>query len=70
MHLLTLFCSTHVIGITILEDMPNIDKNISLKYDFSNGWVNSGLIVLNTNLEPNPILPIVDGLGWIFSISP
>ena len=68
MHLLTLFCSTHVIGITILEDMPNIDKNISLKYDFSNGWVNSGLIVLNTNLEPNPILPIVDGLGWIFSI--
>ena len=43
--------------------MPNIDKNISLKYDFSNGWVNSGLIVLNTNLEPNPILPIVDGLG-------
>ena len=48
--------------------MPNIDKNISLKYDFSNGWVNSGLIVLNTNLEPNPILPIVDGLGWIFSI--
>ena len=42
---------------------------MSLKYDFSNGWMNSGLMALNTNLEPNPILPIVDGLGWIFSIS-
>ena len=61
----TLFFNTyHFIGITNIEDVP---KDISLKYDFSNGWINSGLMVLNTNLETNLplILPFFDGnLDW------